>query len=185
VAPVIEGVAPVVERVAPVVERVAPVIKRVGPVIKRVGPVIKRVAPAVESVASAVESGLAPVKTVSTPKRPGSTPSSQKQWLALVGIIFILGSVSAIVFFRLRPPDGPKPGRLVFNTVPDNADFYVDGVSRGKTPLVLDSVPPGDRRLRIELPGYESEELIVSVKPGDEGSTHVIQLVRAKESAPK
>ena len=46
----------------------------------------------------------------------------------------------------------------------------------GRTPLALENIKPGDHKLRIELSGYQSEELIIPVKPGDEGSAHFIRL---------
>ena len=39
-------------------------------------------------------------------------------------------------------------------TSPLKANVFVDGVDRGTTPLFLEDVAPGDRRLRIELKGY-------------------------------
>jgi hypothetical protein len=183
VAPVIQRVAPVIETVAPAVEHAAPVIERVAPTVGHVAPVIERVAPAVEHAAPVIER-VAPAVSGSTHNRPGSTPSIQKRWLALAGITFILASVSAIVFFQPHPTDRPKTGRFVLNTVPHNADIWLDGAPRGKTPLILENLEPGDRRLTIKLPGYRDEELIVSIKPGAEGSTRIVQLVPVEQPSP-
>jgi outer membrane protein OmpA-like peptidoglycan-associated protein len=70
------------------------------------------------------------------------------------------------------------------NTFPPEANVFLDGTLRGKTPLVLEDVAPGERQLKIVLPDYKPEQLIVSVKSGVEGSTHFIQLDRAQEPSP-
>jgi outer membrane protein OmpA-like peptidoglycan-associated protein len=89
--------------------------------------------------------------------------------------------VSVIAFVLFYHPTGPKRGKLVLDTIPGTANVFLDGASRGITPLVIEDVASGDHQLRIELEGYEPEQLIVSVKPGDQGSSHVIPLVPVKE----
>jgi hypothetical protein len=93
--------------------------------------------------------------------------------------MFILALIAALVFFR------PTSCRLILNTAPDNADVSLDEVFQGKTPLVLKNVAPGDRKLKIELPGYVPEEFIVPVQPGSEVLTRMIQLVPVEPSTPQ
>jgi hypothetical protein len=97
------------------------------------------------------------------------------------GLILVLACVFAAVFFRRCSTDESKPGRLVLNTVPDKADVSLDGVSQGKTPLDLKNVAPGERHLRIELEGYQDEQLIVLIKPGDQRFFPSVTLIPKKE----
>jgi hypothetical protein len=175
-----ERVSPPVERVSSPIERVSKPIKRVSSPIERVSEPIKCVSSSVERVSPPKEPELTPVKIASAQVR---TRFTQKQLLAIAGVMFILVSAAVIVFFRPHSPDKSKSGKLVLNTVPDSADVWLDGVFQGKTPLVLENLAPGDCRLKIGLSGYEAQELIVSVKPGDEGSTRIIQLAPAEQSS--
>jgi hypothetical protein len=99
----------------------------------------------------------------SLPKEEGSTSlqaaatqvviwSSRRQWLAIIGVMFILAAAFALGFFWPHAADKPRPGRLAVNTVPDNAEVWLDGISQGKTPMVLEFFAPGDRQLKVELP---------------------------------
>jgi hypothetical protein len=175
-----ERVSPPVERVSSSIERVSGPIKRVSSPIEPVSGPIKYVSSSIERVSPPKEPELTPVKIASAQVR---TRFTQKQWLAIAGVMFILVSASVIVFFWPHSPDKFNPGKLVLNTVPDSADVWLDGVFQGKTPLVLENLAPGDCRLKIGLSGYEAQQLIVSVKPGDEGSTRIIQLVPAEQSS--
>jgi hypothetical protein len=189
----IEPVSPAIEPVSPAIERVSPAIERVSPAIERVSPAIERVSPAIEFVPPPIEAVAPPVRLLSTPIEPVAAPHERRRsvalillqrnaWLAVAGIIFILASISAFVFLPRPSPDGSKLGKLVLNTVPDHAKVFLDGVSRGTTPLVLESVAPGDRQLRIESEGYETEQLIILIKPGDERFFPLVTLVPKKES---
>jgi serine/threonine protein kinase len=126
-----------------------------------------------------------PVKlgTQTNAKLASSAPPlpSRKRWLVFAGILFILVIVSAIAFLVFQFLTEPKPGKLVVKTNPRNANVFIDGVDRGTTPLVLEDLAPGDRRLRIELKGYRKEELIVPIKRGaPEGSLliHLVPIIR-------
>jgi serine/threonine protein kinase len=118
------------------------------------------------------------------PQPPVRTPPTRKPWLTIAGIIFVLGIGTAIAFFSLHHFAEPKPGRIVLRTIPAKADVYLDGASRGATPLVIENVAPGDHQLRIELRGYRPQTLIVTVKGGDQESFHLIHLVREGEFSP-
>jgi hypothetical protein len=88
--------------------------------------------------------------------------------LLIGGLVLILACLFAAVLFWPYAPSEPKLAKLVLNTLPANADVFVDGVSRGKTPLALDDIVPGERQLLIQLEGYQDEKLIVLIKPGDQ-----------------
>lgn len=69
-------------------------------------------------------------------------------------------------------------------TSPAEATVFIDGVDRGKTPLVLENVAPGDHRLTIALNGYRREELIVPIKRSAPDSSLQIDLVQTKSASP-
>jgi hypothetical protein len=102
--------------------------------------------------------------------------------LLTAGIILILACVFAAVFFGLRSRNEHKLGKIVLNTYPAYANVSIDGVSQGTTPLVLDSIVPGERHLRIALEGYQDEQLIVLIKPGDQRFLPLVTLIPTKES---
>jgi serine/threonine protein kinase len=132
--------------------------------------------------ASEVES--VPKLKKATPQSPVRTPPTRKPWLTIAGIILVLAIGTAIAFFSLHHWAEPKLGRIVLKTIPAGADAYLDGASRGATPLVIENVAPGDHQLRIELGGYRPQMLVVTVKRGDQESLHLIHLVREGEFSP-
>jgi outer membrane protein OmpA-like peptidoglycan-associated protein len=103
-----------------------------------------------------------------------------KAWLVIVGILSILAPVSALVFFSFHEETEPGLGKIALNTIPASANVFLDGVVRGTTPLVIEDVAPGDRRVRIEREGYEPQMLIVTVKKGE--YFRLIHLVRANKA---
>jgi hypothetical protein len=165
--------------VTPPAEGTPPRIEPVPPPIKRVPPPIKGFSKRMESARQIHEPVSRPDQSSATPDQPALTTSTRKRWLAIVAVILILAAVGVAVFMQLHPSGGSQGSRIAFNTIPHNADVWVDGISRGKTPLVLDHLQPGDRQINIELQGYEPKQLIVSVKPRDEESTLIQELIPA------
>ncbi len=49
-------------------------------------------------------------------------------------------------------------GSLDVSTKPDNADIYIDGVLKGKTPKKIDRITPGEHILKIQKQGYKTIE---------------------------
>ena len=45
-------------------------------------------------------------------------------------------------------------GTLQVGSEPSGAEVFVNGVSRGRTPLTLRGLPPGSRVVRLDMPGY-------------------------------
>ena len=121
--------------------------------------------------------------TISKPP-PLVPPPPSRRRLAMVCILFILVIVLAIAFLVFHSLTEPKPGKLVVNTIPQEANVFVDGVDRGTTPLVLEDVAPGDRRLRIELKGYRREELLVPVRKGAPDGSLLVHLVPISRPSP-
>jgi len=59
-------------------------------------------------------------------------------------------------------------GSLEFVSTPAGAIVFVDGVRMGATPLVVDKVKAGVRRIRLEADGYKSSESELAVDVGAE-----------------
>jgi hypothetical protein len=56
---------------------------------------------------------------------------------------------------KITIPLAPLPPELTIVSLPEKARVYVDNQYRGETPLTLKDLPPGECRVRAELPGYE------------------------------
>ena len=56
-----------------------------------------------------------------------------------------------------------KAGHISVETTPHNANVYLDGEHRGKTPMMLRDVPTGTYTLRLELDGYDTQISTVDV----------------------
>ena len=61
-------------------------------------------------------------------------------------------------------PPVPPVGTFTVNTLPSNAEVYLDDVKKGTSPLRLQGVPIGSALLRIEREGYERTELYIDVR---------------------
>ena len=103
-------------------------------------------------------------------------------WLVMGAAVLILAAAIAASFLWVEWQNKNKPGKLVLNTVPAKAAVFVDGIARGNTPLVLGDLAPGERHLRIDLKGYQEEQLVVVIEPGTQRYFPVVTLVRNKES---
>ncbi len=114
---------------------------------------------------------------------PVNRPARKRtSWLIIVGFLFLLVLASAVTFFAFHKSAEPKRGRITLDSTPSTATVFLDGVSRGKTPLVIENVAPGDRQLRIELDGYEPQLLTATIKAGQE-YYHNLRLVPSKVPA--
>lgn len=68
-------------------------------------------------------------------------------------------------------PVTPPPaamGRLVVTSTPAGAAVFVDGTSRGTTPVTLAALPAGLHKVRVERVGYLENQRDVTVTPGGE-----------------
>lgn len=63
-------------------------------------------------------------------------------------------------------------GSVEITTAPTNADIYIDGDNRGKSPLSL-TLPARPWRLEVRHPGYRSESQTVTPKPGVGQVVHI------------
>ncbi|MBR2839401.1 MAG: PEGA domain-containing protein [Kiritimatiellae bacterium] len=58
------------------------------------------------------------------------------------------------------------PGTLCLSSVPDGARFYVNEESRGKGPVTLTGLKPGEYNVRAELEGYGTQTKSVTISNG-------------------
>ncbi len=67
----------------------------------------------------------------------------------------------------------PPPGSLQVVSDPPGVAVYLDGISRGETPLTLAKVTPGIRKLRASMPGFVSVIREVEIISGQEATVEV------------
>lgn len=59
------------------------------------------------------------------------------------------------------------PAQVEFKTTPAGATITVDGQAQmGETPMTV-KVPPGDHKVEVSAPGYETQKMDLSVAPGE------------------
>lgn len=75
-----------------------------------------------------------------------------------------------LLVFVLPPLQGQVRGSLYIRSTPPGATVYLDGINAGRTPLLLDDLPPGRSRIRLEYRGYERWEEWVLVEAGRRNS---------------
>jgi serine/threonine protein kinase len=67
----------------------------------------------------------------------------------------------------LPAPPAPTLGFVTINAVPYGT-VSIDGIELGDTPIVRRQLPPGEHRIRIGRPGFRTEEITVTITPGNE-----------------
>jgi hypothetical protein len=68
-------------------------------------------------------------------------------------------------------------GTLEIRSVPDNANVFLDGKPRGKTPF-SEKIEQGEHKIRVELKGYNShEENVVVIKEEKKSASVTLQLL--------
>lgn len=48
---------------------------------------------------------------------------------------------------------------VIIQTDPEGAEVEIDGVARGKTPLLITNLAPGKYRVKLQVPGFQSKEV--------------------------
>jgi TonB family protein len=118
------------------------------------------------------------------PDRPAMTVTIRKPTgtrrllLPIGGAALLAAGVGAFLLTRSRavetppapiepappePPPLPSTGSLRVLTEPPGARVSIDGQERGTSPLVLETLPLGSYRVRIEQNGFEPEELEAAI----------------------
>jgi TonB family protein len=70
---------------------------------------------------------------------------------------------AATVETPVDTPEAPATGTLRVATRPDGARVLVNGEERGSTPLLLEALPLGSYRVRLERAGFELEEIEAAI----------------------
>ena len=61
----------------------------------------------------------------------------------------------------------PEPvGGIAISSIPQGAIVYIDGVKKGITPITLENIKAGSHKVRLELPGYKTQEENVYIPEG-------------------
>jgi PEGA domain. len=84
----------------------------------------------------------------------------------------VLPNQTNYVFYSLVP----LYGSLNINSYPQGADLYLNGVYKGKTPIVINNVSPGRYQVQLRLSGYKDYVSFVDVYAG-QVSTYNFTLV--------
>jgi hypothetical protein len=72
-----------------------------------------------------------------------------------------------------RAGHGLQP-RLVIVSHPPGARVTVDGIGRGQTPISVDALSPGTRRIRVTLAGYRAADLTVPLRATGDTTVNIV-----------
>ena len=62
----------------------------------------------------------------------------------------------------------PEPGTIHFNSTPERARVLIDDNFRGRTPLSLATLPPGEYPVTIEHPAYRTIQTNITIQAGEQ-----------------
>jgi hypothetical protein len=96
---------------------------------------------------------------------PSSEVPSRKSPLVLFAGVAALVGILAGVLLLLRAPKAEPVGSLLVQSDPGGANVFVDDQLRGQTELLLESLPQGPHRLRVEKEGYGPVSQVSIVEP--------------------
>lgn len=68
--------------------------------------------------------------------------------------------------------DVDKYGCITFTSQPDYADIFINDVFQGKTPVILEAIPAGQYRLKLEFPEYRTVEKDFEIKALEHKTIH-------------
>ena len=77
------------------------------------------------------------------------------------------------------PPPAGAVTELVVTTQPAGARVTVNGIAWGVSPVTIDHLPPGEKRIRVTKEGYAAQERVLRL---DQGRQHALDI--PLESAP-
>ena len=113
---------------------------------------------------------------------PSSEVSSRKAQVVLfVGIAALVGILAGALLF-LRAPKAEPVGSLLVRSDPGGANVFLDDQLRGQTELLLESLPQGPHRLRVEKEGYGPVSQ-VSIVESEKVASLSIQLLKLETEA--
>ncbi|MFA6147135.1 MAG: serine/threonine-protein kinase [bacterium] len=126
---------------------------------------------------------------------PGAGRKGMPAWVFIAAIAVLAGAGGGIYQFTRGRDAAPLPSApasapketagssLRLSTSPAGAHVFLDGVSKGVSPLRMEA-SPGKHEVRITLAGYEEWEAQVDLAQGSEVPLDV-ELVRSEAPAPK
>jgi hypothetical protein len=79
--------------------------------------------------------------------------SRKSPFVLFAGIAALVGILAGVLLLR-RAPKAEPVGSLLVQSDPGGANVFVDDQLRGQTELLLESLPEGPHRLRVEKEGY-------------------------------
>jgi len=106
----------------------------------------------------------APPSTVPAPS-PSTTPSATPDETS--------GTAPTAVSKDTPAVPAPVDLTLTVTSSPDGARVLIDGIARGRTPVTVSHLEPGERRVRLVLEGFLSTESPVSLGDRPSTSLHV------------
>ena len=116
-------------------------------------------------------------------------PALRAQRLRRIGLYSIAGAIAILLIGVLgrdiyQPLFQTRPATVKLEVKP-RAEVFLDGVSQGRTPpLTQIQVPPGKHLLGLRQPGYQSVDVPLEVKPGEQRAyTHTLARVPPPPSA--
>ena len=107
-----------------------------------------------EVTVNGIARGKAPLKVADIPKGRSTVTLLYNGYEPEVREVALNAGDNENLFVSLRP----KPGTLWLNSVPEGARFYVNGEMRGRGPLVVSKLDPGNYVVRAELEGHGTLE---------------------------
>ncbi len=88
---------------------------------------------------------------------------------------FYMQSGSTVVIPATLVPLAPpsQPGRVTVNSVPSNAQVFLDGSFRGMTPITINQVSVGTHTLLLRLSGYQDFQTTFTLSSGEHRTANV------------
>ncbi len=134
-----------------------------------------------------LESPSAPIGAPSPPAAPAVAPevAAPSRATATSGVAssaeaempFVRGTAVAELDRAVNETSQARQGlqpRLVIVSDPAGARVTVDGIGRGQTPIFIDALSPGTRRIRVTLAGYLAEDLTVPLRATGDTTVNIV-----------
>ena len=102
----------------------------------------------------------------------------------LAGALVVLAGVSVVLLTRDEPapvveaPAAPTLASLTLESDVPGASVFIDREFAGTTPLSLDRLPPGPKRIQLTATGFDSVQKTIDLNPGPNTITIRIKEVR-------
>ena len=108
---------------------------------------------------------------------------------AIVALMLILGRQPEKQEEKIEEEaqDSIGSGFIEIETSPKDADVFLDGVNRGKSPIIIGNVPAGNHEILINKEGYEDFAEQIEVNAGRKASVEakLIAKIAEKEEIPE